>query len=342
MSEPHVSVVIPTFNRSAFLRQAITSVLAQTYSDFELVVSDNASTDDTPAMVTGWLDGRIRYFRNERNLGMAPNWNASMRHARGGYVALLEDDNWWHPEYLARTVDTLDQHSDIAFVHTAVHLTNAQGKVMQVLQRWKSDRICGTRAELVDLMRGNKIYLSTVLARRSVIESLGLFDETILFTPDWDMWLRIYTRYDGAYVADPLVYYRQHEANFTRQFLAQPSALFEDHRHVIEKTVQRIGKVYGISFARRLRKSSYRFLADMLVWRAWEKYLEGKFGRARQEAALALQCDLNVALRFPVWLVRIALAGLKPRGFGRDIGAMENRLRRWLARHLRSVFGVFL
>jgi glycosyltransferase involved in cell wall biosynthesis len=311
VSEPHVSVVIPTFNRSAYLRQAIKSVLAQTYSNFELVVSDNASTDDTPVMVTGWPDRRIRYFRNDRNVGMTPNWNAGIRHAKGGHVALLEDDNWWHPEYLARTVDTLDRQPDVAFVHTALYLTDAKGKVIRVLRRWGSDRICSKRAELIDLMRGNKIYLSTVLARRSIIESLGLFDEAIPFTPDWDMWLRFYTVYNGAYLAEPAVYYRQHEANFTRQFLAQPSALFEDHRYVIERSVQRIVKIYGVSFARRVRKSAYRFLADMLVWRARERYLEGKFGRARQEAALALQCDLNVALRFPVWLVSIALAGFE-------------------------------
>jgi glycosyltransferase involved in cell wall biosynthesis len=334
VSEPTVSVVIPAFNRSAFLRQSIASVLAQTYPDFELIISDDASTDDTAAVVGAFQDGRIQYFRNDRNLGLVANWNAGVRRAGGAYVTLLEDDNWLHPEYLARGVGTLEQHPEIAFMHTAVHLTNAQGKVMQVLQRWKSDRICGKRAELLDLMRGNKIYFSTVLARRSVIESLGLFDETIPFSADWDMWLRIYTCCDGAYVAEPLVYYRKHESNFTRQFLAQPSALFEDHRYVIEKTVQRIGKVYGVSFARRLRKSSYRFLADMLVWRAWERYLEGKFGRSRQEAALALQCDLGVTLRFPAWLVSIALAGLKPRGFGQGIAAMENSLRRWLGRHL--------
>jgi glycosyltransferase involved in cell wall biosynthesis len=320
MSKPIVSVVIPAFNRSVFLRQAISSVLAQTHSDFELIISDDASTDDTPAVVGAFQDRRIQYFRNDRNLGLVANWNAGFRRAEGAYITLLEDDNWMRPEYLARAVTTLDQHPEIGFMHTAVHLTDAHRKVTQVLQRWKTDRICGKRAELVDLMRGNKIYLSTVLARRSVIESLGWFDENIPFSPDWDMWLRIYTYYDGAYVAEPLVYYRQHEANFTRQFLAQPSALFEDHRYVIEKTVQRIGKVYGVRFARRLRKSSYRFLADMLVWRARERYLEGNVARARQEATLALQCDLAVTLRFPAWLVSIALAGLKPRGFGRGIG----------------------
>lgn len=342
MGEPKVSVVIPTFNRSAFLRQTVTSVLAQTHPDFEIIISDNASTDDTAAVVAAFPDGRVNYFRNDRNLGMVPNWNAGIRSARGAYVVLLEDDNWWRPEYLARAAGTLDQHPDIAFMHTAVHLTDAQGRVVQVFKRWRSDRICDKRAELIDLMQGNKIYLSTAMARRSVVESVGLFDETIPFTPDWDMWLRLYTYYDGAFVAEPLVFYRQHEANVSRQFLARPSELFEDHRYVIEKTLQRIGDVGGVSFARQLRRLSYRWLADVMFHRAWETYLGGQFEPARQTAALALQCDPWVTLRFPRRRLIIALSDVEPHGFGRSIAAMQNRLRRWLVRYLPSVFRAFL
>jgi len=169
VSEPRVSVVIPTFNRSAFLRQAIVSVLAQTYPHFEVIISDNASADDTREVVAAFSDPRIRYFQNERNLGMAPNWNAGIRRARGAYVVLLEDDNWWHAEYLARAVSILDRHPEVAFLHTAVRISDAKGRVRHVFRRWRSDRICDKRAELIDLMQGNKIFLSTVMARRSAI-----------------------------------------------------------------------------------------------------------------------------------------------------------------------------
>jgi glycosyltransferase involved in cell wall biosynthesis len=318
----------------------------QTYPDFELVVSDNASSDDTAAVVTEFQDGRIQYFRNDRNLGMVANWNAGMRHARGAYVTLLEDDNWWHHEYVARAVSTLDRYPDIVFMHTALHLTDAQGRVTQVFKRWRTDRICEKRAELIDLMQGNKIFLSSVMARRSVIEALGLFDESIPFAPDWDLWLRAYTYYDGAYVAEPLVFYRQHEGNLTRQFLAQPSVLYEDHRYVIEKALHRIGGVQGDSFARRARTLSSRWLtrwrADIQVHRAWDTYLGGKFVQARHEAAAALQYDSTVLLRFPLRFLVIALAVWGPRGFGRSLAAMESRLGRWLARYLPSVFRAFL
>jgi glycosyltransferase involved in cell wall biosynthesis len=346
VSDPKVSVVIPTFNRSAFLQQAITSVLAQTYLDFEIIISDNASTDDTAAIVGGFPDERIRYFRNDRNVGMGPNWNVGLRRARGAYVVLLEDDNWWCPEYLTRAVGTLDQHPDIAFVHTAVYLTDAHGTVIRIFKRWRSDRICHKRAELTDLIQGNKIFLSSVTARRSVVESIGMFDERIPYAPDWDLWLHMYTYHDGAYVADPLLFYRQHEANVTRQFLARPSAMFEDHRYTVEKTLQRIGEVYGVSFARQLRKLSSRWLirgrADMEFWRAWETYLRGEFEQARQEASLALECDRRVILRFPLRLLLIALSKYRSHGSGRSIATIEGRLGRWLARNLPSVFRTFL
>ncbi len=346
MSAPKVSVVIPTFNRSAFLKHAITSVLGQTYSDFEIIISDNASTDDTAAIIATFPDRRIKYFRNDRNVGMGPNWNIGVQRAKGLYVVLLEDDNWWHPEYLARAAGTLDQHLDVAFVHTAVYLTDAHGNVIRIFRRWTGDRICSKRAELIDLIQGNKIFLSSVTVRRSVIESIGMFDDAIPYAPDWDLWLRIYTYYDGAYVAEPLLFYRQHEANVTREYLARPAVMFEDHRYTVEKALRRIGEVYGVTFARQIRKLSSRWLirgrADMEFWRAWETYLSGEFELARQEAGLALQCDPSVVRRFPLQLFLIALSKYRSRSFGRSIATIEGRLGRWLARNLPSVFRLLL
>ena len=344
MSAPKVSVVIPTFNRSTFLRHTIASVLAQTYPDFELVISDDASTDETTAVVRTFQDSRIKSFQNERRLGMVPNWNAAIRRARGPYITLLEDDDWWHPEYVARAVGTLDRYSDIAFMHTAVFLTDAQGRVTRVFKRWRTDRVCQRRTEILDLVQGNKIYLSTVMVRRSVIETVGLFDERIPYTADWDMWLRAYTYYDGAYVAEPLLFKREHDASVTRQLSVQPAVLIEDHRYVGEKTLRRIGEVYEVGFARRVRKLIYhhmaRWRADVQAHQAWQTYLNGKFEEARYQAALALQSDPLVTSRFPLRLLFIALSKVGPCGLGRSIAGLENRLGRWLARHLPSVFHV--
>jgi glycosyltransferase involved in cell wall biosynthesis len=276
---------------------------------------------------------------------MTPNWNAAIRHARGGHVALLEDDNWWHPEYLARTVDTLNRHPEVGFVHTALHLTDAQGEVMRIFRRWGNDRICHRKTELITLVQGNKIFLSTVMARRTSIETVGLFDEAIPFGPDWDLWLRLYMHYDGAYVAQPLAFYRQHDASLSRQFLAKPATLLADHQYVLEKALERLGDIYGPSFVRHARRLSSRWLgrwkADIQVHRAWATFLEGRSRQAREDAAFALRGDPLVILRFPFRLLVIALASLGPQGSWRSIAALEDRLGRWLARCLPSVFRAF-
>src|SRR6266480_3507457 len=95
-----VTVVIPTYNRRTFLPIAITSVLRQTFADFQLIVLDDASTDETASVVTSFQDARISYIRNEINLGMVENWNNGFRLARTEYVAFLHDDDVWEPKFL--------------------------------------------------------------------------------------------------------------------------------------------------------------------------------------------------------------------------------------------------
>ncbi len=335
MTAPRVSVVIPTYNRAPLLRQAIESVLAQSYRTFEIVISDNCSSDGTASVVHGFQDLRIRYFRNDRNIGMVPNWNAGIRRARAEYVALLEDDNWWHPRYLERVVQTLDAHPQVAFVHTATCLTDQQGQSVRIHKRWDADRRCDGLAELRDLMRGNQIFLSTVTFRRESIQSAGLFDETIPYAADWEMWLRLYIRYSGAYLAEPLAFYRLHEGSGTARYHSEPLLLFHDHRQVIEKTVRNIRAVYGGPLARELRRSSHRWLAEVLFRRAWGFHRAGELVSARREALAAVTCAPNVVFRFPLKLSVMFFASLLPRGFGRSFLAFEKRVGRPLVRCLR-------
>ncbi len=115
MSTPRVSVVIPTYNRAEFLREAIASVCAQTFADFEIVIGDNASGDHTPQVVADFHDSRIRYFRHATNIGMTPNWQFVISQARGEFVATLADDDLYLPEHLAVALDALAQYPTAAY-----------------------------------------------------------------------------------------------------------------------------------------------------------------------------------------------------------------------------------
>jgi glycosyltransferase involved in cell wall biosynthesis len=338
MTEPKVSVVIPTYNRSAYLRQAIDSVLTQSYGAFEIVISDNCSSDDTESIVRGLGEPRIRYFRNTQNIGMVPNWNAGIRRARGKYIAILEDDNRWHPRYLERAVQTLDAHPQVAFVHTAVFLTDQDGRSSLLKKRWDEDRLCDGLSELRELMHGNRIFLSTVTSRRDCLHSVGLFDEAIPYAADWEMWLRLYLRYPAAYLAEPLASYRIHEGSGTARLHSQAFSLFCEHRKVIRKTVRNIRAAHGKHLARELGRSWYRWLAEDELHRAWGSHKAGKLALARREAALAVRCAPEVVLRFPLRVLSICLTAILPERVGQSLLTFEERVGRPLLRYLRSNF----
>lgn len=113
---PLFTIAIPTFNRSCLLEGCIAAALAQTCGDFEIVVSDNASTDDTQAMLAGFTDSRLRVFRQVSNIGLAPNWNACLAHARGDYIVFVSDDDRILPKFLERCAGLIAQEPGLPVV----------------------------------------------------------------------------------------------------------------------------------------------------------------------------------------------------------------------------------
>lgn len=111
---PQVSVCVPTFNRAHYLPQCLESILGQTFGDFELIVLDNASTVETAEVVARYREPRIRYYRNDQNLGQIPNINQGIALAAGGYVAVCHDDDVYAPTMLQRQAETLSRHPSVA------------------------------------------------------------------------------------------------------------------------------------------------------------------------------------------------------------------------------------
>lgn len=129
---PTVSIALPVFNGENYLSQAIESVLAQSYTDFELVICDNASTDATPVIGEAFArqDPRVRYHRNPRNLGAAPNYNRAFALSRGRYVKWLAHDDRIEPDYLRQTVAALDQRPELVLCNTAVDVIDEAGALI--------------------------------------------------------------------------------------------------------------------------------------------------------------------------------------------------------------------
>jgi glycosyltransferase involved in cell wall biosynthesis len=143
---PLVSVLVPTFNRQQYLRETITSVLAQTFGDFEVIVHDNASSIDPVDIVTSFGDPRIRYFRHASNLGMTANVLSALDHARGKYIAILSDDDLWHPGFLAALIPPLEAQESLALTycdHVIIDEAGREDEAMTeiVTRRWQRHRL---------------------------------------------------------------------------------------------------------------------------------------------------------------------------------------------------------
>lgn len=206
---PLISVVIPTRNRAQYLARAIESVRAQTYPAWELIIVDDGSTDDTPQVVQAFHDARIRYFRQAageraraRNLG----WH----HARGEFVAFLDDDDLWLARKLEETLTGFTR-AEVGVVYTAWQFIDANDRILPQPPAFTPKR----GKVLPDLLRSNLfVSVHPALLRRECLVAVDGFDVTTVPAEDWDLWIRIAQQgYEFECIGEPLALYRVHGAN---------------------------------------------------------------------------------------------------------------------------------
>lgn len=204
-----ISVIIPTYNHAHFLGDAIQSALRQSYRTLEVIVIDDGSTDHTRAVVESFGE-RVRYLWQE-NRGLSSARNRGILAARGEYIALLDADDFWEPIYLESVHRVLSRQPALGAVYTGLHFVNSKGE--RLPQR------CVTTVpsdQLYDRLLGGEFFApSAVLIRRSCFTVVGLFDETLRASEDWDMWLRVAQVYGFAGIDQPLLNYRVHSHNMS-------------------------------------------------------------------------------------------------------------------------------
>ena len=216
--KPRVTVFIPTYNRARLLRFAIDSVLAQTYRDFRLEISDNASTDGTPEVVASYSDPRIVSIRQPENIGLLGNHNRFLERVDTEYALILPDDDAVRPELLARAVPVLDQHPRVGAVHTAFDLIGEANETLQEHVNWTyaltADAIESSGAFLEESMRWScRICASTAVMRTAALQPGGM-READFPAVDFGMWLSMAgAGWDFAFLGDTLGLYRIHGAS---------------------------------------------------------------------------------------------------------------------------------
>jgi glycosyltransferase involved in cell wall biosynthesis len=220
---PRVSVILPSYNHERFVAIALESVLAQTYQDFEIVITDDASTDGSVGVLTAYQqrDSRIKLFLNRVNYERH-SVNHCIENSSGEYVAVLSSDDEFFPTKLEEQVAFLDDHSDVAAVFTNARIVNEQGRALADPTHFYQtifEQPNRSRHEWLNhfFFKGNCLCHPSVLIRRSVYETLGLYNPLLGALDDLDMWVRLCLHHDIHVLPQKLLNYRvlDREANFS-------------------------------------------------------------------------------------------------------------------------------
>jgi glycosyltransferase involved in cell wall biosynthesis len=182
---PRVSVIVPAYNSSATIGAAINSVTGGAYEDFELIVCDDASTDDTAGLIETIEDQRVRLVRSPENGGPASARNHALRHAAGELVAFLDADDRWLPGFLAEQVALYEREAPVGIVSCDAWLVDEDDKRVG-----RHSDIVGSGTDLTSMLRANRVFVSA-LCPRAVIEEAGGFSTECFGSEDHDLWLRI-------------------------------------------------------------------------------------------------------------------------------------------------------
>jgi glycosyltransferase involved in cell wall biosynthesis len=215
---PLVSVLIPTFNRRDYLKATIASVLKQSFGDFEVIVSDNASAVDPGDVVADFADRRLRYYRNASNLGVTGNLLAACRHARGKYVAILGDDDLWHPEFLATLVAPLEADPSLVLAFCDHSIIDPEGRIDettsdQVTHRFQRHRlrqgVYRPFDEIALVYRSICVFSAAVL-RHSAIDWASIPRDLDFSVDVYLAYLAARTRLGCYFIPRRLSHYRYH------------------------------------------------------------------------------------------------------------------------------------
>lgn len=192
-----LSVIIPTFNRAAYLAKAIESVLSQSFRDFELIVVDDGSSDNTKEVVSGFNSG-VTYLYQD-NKGPASSRNKGLNKARGKFIAFLDSDDSWDKEKLIIQLKQMQKNPDYLISHTR-EIWYKNGKLL--IQKKKHQKSGGYIFDKCLLLCA--VSLSTAIVRKELFDEIGLFDETLPCCEDYDFWLRASIKHPFLLIDKPL------------------------------------------------------------------------------------------------------------------------------------------
>ncbi|HTZ72395.1 MAG TPA: glycosyltransferase [Candidatus Aquilonibacter sp.] len=254
-----VTFVVPCYKLAHLLSECVSSILEQTYGNFEVLIMDNCSPDNTPEVAASFRDARVKHIRNESNIGHLRNFNKGVSMAGGKYVWLLSaDDSLKNPQVVQRFVDVAERNPRVGYVFckaVAVHGSKEVG-----LASWtdcgNEDRIWDGLAFLRRLVLQNCIVMSGLMVRKDCYDKISLFALDLPHATDWYLWCLFALHYDVAYLSEPMARFRIHEQSLTSSFNrgGSPVCLL-DELNVLWRVAREAERVRGVSVRRECNKT---------------------------------------------------------------------------------------
>jgi glycosyltransferase involved in cell wall biosynthesis len=268
MTRPLVTFVVPCYKLAHFLSECVHSILAQSYRDFEVLIMDDCSPDSTSAVAHSLKDPRIRYIRNEQNLGHLANYNKGIGLSGGKYVWLISaDDRLRLPYVLERYVRLMERHPEVGYV-CCPGISLQDGRETSLFDcgyYGPHDKIFNGRDFIGrSLEMGYGLLAPSVMVRKDCYDKVSVFPLDMPHQGDWYLWFRWALEYDVAYMCEPMVNYRSHDLNMMKDlFRRVPDTVFGDEVNVLWRT------------KRHCEQKGLGFLADKC-----ENVLTAKYARA--------------------------------------------------------------
>ncbi|MEP2446776.1 MAG: glycosyltransferase [Balneola sp.] len=252
MNKGLVSIITPVYNGQDFLDRSIKSVLAQTYENWELLLIDDGSSDNSVQIIKYYLeDNRIKLLRNQSNSGIPTTRNKGIENSTGEFIALLDQDDEWLPHKLEKQVNKfLEIDDSFGLIYSNVEVRTDQGILADQKKEIEPEASIQSNLEL--MLSRNLITSPTAMVKRKALEEVGLFDESIRWGgDDYDLWIRIAHKYKFDYIDEVLCIRHEHQQNYSA-----------DKKRMMLKTIE-LGEKYveqfGLepSLSRKLKSNHY-------------------------------------------------------------------------------------
>jgi glycosyltransferase involved in cell wall biosynthesis len=259
---PLVSICIPTYNRADMVGKAIESALAQTYPHIEVLVVDNASTDNTADVVTRYRDPRLKFFKNPANLGLFGNFNRCIELARGEFIHILHSDDYIDPKFTETCIRFFKEHPSVGLTFTQARYIS--GTTQATIAYSDKDEMIAAPEGFKRILTGRQfIVCPSVMVRRGVYDDVGSYAPDYPYSSDYYQWLTITRRYDIGYVHSATLFYVQGEHSETYRLLFNNPDGYIDTLRIYIRVLEDLGPERG-RFTAAMNTALRRYILDCL------------------------------------------------------------------------------